>query len=220
MPCRLFPSGNRSQLDGRTCFAGLDLSSTTDISALVLVFPADDHYDVLPFFWVPEEGARRREKQDHAPYVSWIQQRLIEASPGEVIDYERIRTKLNELGKRFRIEQIAIDRWNATQLATQLDDDGFEIVSFGQGYASMSAPTKKLEELVLSQKLRHAGNPVLRWMAGNVAIEQDAADNWKPSKKKSQERIDGIVALVMAVDLATRYVEHKSIYSERGALFL
>ena len=84
----------------------------------------------------------------------------------------------------------------------------------------MSAPTKKLEELVLSMKLRHAGHPVLRWMAGNVAIEQDAADNWKPSKKKSQERIDGIVALVMAVDLATRHLEYKSIYSERGMLFL
>ncbi|WP_199195170.1 MULTISPECIES: terminase large subunit [Pirellulaceae] len=208
------------ELDGRTCFAGLDLSATTDISALVLVFPGDDHYDVLPLFWVPEEGARRREKRDHAPYVPWIQQRLIEASPGEVIDYERIRSKINQLDKRFKIEQIAIDRWNATQLATQLDDDGFKIVSFGQGYASMSAPTKKLEELVLSQKLRHAGNPVLRWMAGNVAIEQDAADNWKPSKKKSQERIDGIVALVMAVDLATRHVEYESIYREPGGLFL
>lgn len=93
-------------------------------------------------------------------------------------------------------------------------------MSFGQGYASISAPTKKLEELVLSRKLRHSGHPVLRWMAGNVAIEQDAADNWKPSKKKSQERIDGFVALVMAVDLATRHVEYESPYSKRGMLFL
>lgn len=175
---------------------------------------------MLPFFWVPEEGARRREKRDHAPYVPVDSAKVHRSVTGEVVDYERIRARSNELGKRFKFEQIAIDRWNATQLATQLDDDGFEIVSFGQGYASMSAPTKGLEELVLSRKLRHAGHPVLRWMADNVAIEQYAADNWKPSKKKSQERIDGIVALVMAVDMATRHVEYKSPYSKRGMLFL
>ena len=87
-----------------------------------------------------------------------------------------------------------MDRWNATQLATQLTDDGFEMVAFGQGYASMNWPTKKLEEVMLAQRLSHGGHPVLRWMAGNVSIETDAVDNWKPSKKKSRERIDGIVA--------------------------
>jgi len=190
-------------LEGRDCFAGLDLSSTTDISALVLVFPGDDRYDVLPFFWVPEEGARVRERRDRVPYGQWIRSGLITATPGEVVDYDVIRKAINDLGHRFRIREIAIDRWNATQLATQLEGDGFEMVAFGQGYASMSAPTKRLEELVLSRKLAHADHPVLRWMAGNVAIEKDAADNWKPSKKRSRERIDGIVALVMAIDRAT-----------------
>ena len=136
----------------------------------------------------------------------------MEATPGEVVDYDRIRKRMNELNKQYHINQVAIDRWNATQLATQLAGDGFEMVAFGQGYASMSAPTKKLEEVVLAGRLRHGGHPVLRWMAGNVSIEQDAADNWKPSKKKSCERIDGIVALIMGLDLASREAEFHSIY--------
>jgi phage terminase large subunit-like protein len=190
-------------LDGRECFAGLDLSSTTDVSALVLAFPgADDHYDVLPFFWVPEEGARNRERRDRVPYTQWIRDEYIQATSGQVIDYDVIRKRINELSQRYSIRQIALDRWNATQLATQLEGDGFEMVAFGQGYASMNAPTKKLEELVLSERVSHGGHPVLRWMAGNVSLEKDAADNWKPSKKKSIERIDGIVALVMAIGLA------------------
>jgi phage terminase large subunit-like protein len=207
-------------LDGRKCFAGLDLSSTTDISALVLVFLVDDIYRVLPFFFVPEEGARLRERRDHVPYTQWIRQGLIRATPGEVVDYEVIRRKINELGQRYEIREIALDRWNATQLATQLTDDGFEMVAFGQGYASMNAPTKKLEELVLSGKIAHGGNPVLRWMAGNVSLEKDAADNWKPSKKKSVERIDGIVAMIMGIDRASTQPEYTSIYDKRGILTL
>ena len=130
-----------------------------------------------------------------------------------------IRRRINELGKRFNIRQIAIDRWNATQLATQLDGDGFEIVAFGQGYASMSAPTKRLEELILSRKIAHAGHPVLRWMASNVSLETDAADNWKPSKKRSPERIDGIVAVIMALAQAMNEpIRRKSVYERRGVL--
>ncbi len=169
----------------------------------MLVFQSEGRYAVLPHFWVPKEGARQRERRDRVPYGQWIRQGLVEATPGEVIDYDHIRRRINELGERYHIQEIAIDRWNATQLASQLDGDGFEVVAFGQGYASMNWPTKKLEELVLGQKLAHGGHPVLRWMAGNVSIEKDAADNWKPSKKKSTERIDGIVALIMGVDRAT-----------------
>lgn len=150
-----------------------------------------------------EEGARLRERRDHVPYTQWIRQGHIQATPGEVVDYDVIRQRITELGEHFDIREICIDRWNATQLATQLAGDGFEIVAFGQGYDSMNAPTKKLEELVLSAKIAHGGNPVLRWMAGNVSIEQDAAGNWKPSKKKSIERIDGIVGLIMGLDRAT-----------------
>ncbi len=191
-------------LAGKDCWAALDLSSTRDVTALVLVFREEEHFAALPFFWIPEEGARQRERRDHVPYPQWIREGHIEATPGEVIDYERIRNKINELSQTYHIREIAIDRWNATQLATQLMDDGFEVVAFGQGYASMNAPTKMLEEVILAGRLAHGGHPVLRWMAGNVSIETDAADNWKPSKKKSIERIDGIVALIMALDRAVR----------------
>jgi phage terminase large subunit-like protein len=189
-------------LDGWQCYGGLDLSSTTDITAFVLVFPSDDRYDVLTWFWVPEEGAAQREKRDRVPYRTWIKQGLIEATPGEVVDYERIRQTIVELGERYNIAEIAVDRWNATQITSQLSNDGFEIVAFGQGFASMNSPTKKLEELILAKTLAHGGNPVLRWIAGNVSVEKDAADNWKPSKKRSPERIDGIVALIMAAGRA------------------
>lgn len=205
-------------LAGKDCWAALDLSSTRDVTALVLVFHNDETYRALPFFWIPAEGARQRERRDHVPYPQWIREGHIDATPGEVIDYERIRAKVNELNKTYRIREIAIDRWNATQLATQLYDDGLEVVAFGQGYASMNWPTKMLEEVVLAEKLAHGGHPVLRWMAGNVSIETDAADNWKPSKKKSIERIDGIVALIMALDRASRF--EPSVYEKRGPLFI
>jgi len=207
-------------LEKCVCWAGLDLSSTQDITALVLVFRDENHYSAIPFFWVPEEGARQRARRDRVPYTDWIDDGYITATPGEVIDYERIRAKINELGKQYQILEIAVDRWNATQLATQLTDDGFEMVAFGQGYASMNWPTKKLEEVMLAQRLSHGGHPVLRWMAGNVSIETDAADNWKPSKKKSRERIDGIVALIMALDRASRQEEFTSVYDKRGPLFI
>jgi phage terminase large subunit-like protein len=140
--------------------------------------------------------------RDHS---QWIREGHIEATPSEAIDYAYIRKRVNELGLIYHIETIAIDRWNATQLAGELEQDGFEMVAFGQGFASMNWPTKKLEKIVLSAKLAHGGNPVLRWMAANVSLETDAADNWKPSKKKSRERIDGIVALIMGLERATTH---------------
>lgn len=190
-------------LEGRDCFAGLDLSTTTDLSALLLIFPPvegceDDIYDVLAFFWMPREHARLHERRDAVPYLSWIDQGLIEATPGEVVDYEVIRKRINELSHRFRIRQIAADPWNATGLVTQWQNDGLEVQMFRQGYASISAPSKELEELVVGKRLRHGGNAVLGWMAANTTVEQDAAGNLKPSKAKSTGRIDGIVALGLA----------------------
>lgn len=207
-------------LKGCECFAGLDLSSTTDISALVLVFPQEDRHAVLPFFWVPGEGAERRERKDRVPYQRWIKDNHIEATEGEVIDYDVIRRRVNELNQKYHIREIAIDRWNATQLATQLEGDGLEVIAFGQGYSSMNAPTKRLEELVLSGRLVHGDHPVLRWMAGNVSIEKDAADNWKPSKKKSMERIDGIVATIMGLARADAADEEVGAFKIGDSIFL
>ncbi|MHC4579791.1 MAG: terminase TerL endonuclease subunit, partial [Planctomycetota bacterium] len=134
---------------------------------------------------------------------------------------DTVRARIKELAEIFDLQEIAFDRWGAQQLVTQLGNDGHEVVAFGQGYASLSAPSKELEKLVLSGDLRHGGHPVLRWCASNVMIESDAAGNLKPSKKKSTERIDGIVALVMAIGRAiVREKPYRSIYETRGILQL
>ena len=212
--------GDLPDLAGRECFAALDLSTTTDISAFVLAFPIDGTVHLLPFFWVPSEGVYKRSKRDRVPYEVWLKSGHIEATDGTVIDYDVIRKRINELSEIYQIKEIAIDRWNATQLATQLAGDGFDIVAFGQGYASMSGPTKELEKLVLGQQLNHGDNPVLRWMASNVSIEQDAAGNIKASKAKSTERIDGIVAGIMALGRVIANQEPVEVYASGEFTFI
>jgi phage terminase large subunit-like protein len=207
-------------LAGRLCFAGLDLATTTDIAALVLAFPIGGKVHLLPFFFVPEEGIKRRSDRDRVPYVDWVRQGHIIATEGNVIDYDVIRAKVNALSEKYQIKEIAIDRWNATQLSTQLTGDGFEMIGFGQGFASMSGPTKELERRVISKEVNHAGNPVLRWMASNVSIKQDPAGNMKPDKGRSTERIDGIVAALMALGrcMASDH-ERGSAYDHEGITF-
>ena len=205
-------------LEGRQCYAGLDLASTKDVTALVLVFPDDDGgYDVLAFFWVPIDTLHERVSRDRVPYDRWLSDGFLLKTDGNVCDYDTIREAIRDLSERYDIREIAFDRWGATQLVTQLQSDGATCVPFGQGFGSMAAPTKELDKLVAEGSLRHGGHPVLRWMAGNVATEQDAAGNLKPSKKKSREKIDGIVALIMAVDRATRNTGSTSVYDRDGA---
>jgi phage terminase large subunit-like protein len=192
-----------SPAPGSTGYAGLDLSSTTDVSALVLLVPDGDTYRTLCRFWLPAEGLRERCQRDRAPYDAWERDGFLTLTPGDVVNYDVIRTEIRELGDQFDIREIAIDRWNATQLATQLTEDGFTVAAFGQGFASMAAPTKELMSVLLGRRLIHGGNPVLRWMASNVAVQQDAAGNLKPDKAHSTGRIDGIVSLIMALARAT-----------------
>ena len=214
-----------AQLVGRRAYVGIDLSSTTDITAVVFVFPdGDGGYDVFPYFFVPEENAQHRANRDRVPYPLWIEQGYIDATEGNVVDYAYIRALVTEadsrLGVRFDIHEIPIDRWNSTQLQTELMNDGFTVVPFGQGFASMTAPTKEVERLLLDRKLRHGGNPVLRWMAANVSVRTDPAGNLKPDKEKSTERIDGIVAMVMAVGRAMVNDDGRSIYEDSPIRFL
>jgi phage terminase large subunit-like protein len=188
--------------EDRDWYAGLDLASTTDMSALVLVSQADDGtFDVLPWFWVPQQNAAERTLRDKVDYLGWIRDGHVQATDGNVTDYDVIRRDVLEIAKRYRIKQLGIDRWNATQLATQLQGEGLEVVGYGQGYGSMSAPSKQLETLIASGRIRHGGHPVLSWMASNVAVQSDHQGNIKPSKAKSTERIDGIVSLVMALGI-------------------
>lgn len=210
------------QLHKRYASAGLDLSSTTDLSAFVLLIPPKekegDPSDVLAWFWMPEENIAKRAKKDGVPYDIWVRDGFIEATPGNVVDYDVIRKRINEINsERFYLHEIALDRWNATQIATQLQQDGFTVVPFGQGYRDMSAPTKDLEALIMGKRIRHGGNPVLRWMADNVSVKQDPAGNLKPDKAKSNGRIDGIVALIMALGRANVNPPPESVYGPSGA---
>jgi phage terminase large subunit-like protein len=210
-------------LKGRVCYGGLDLSSTSDITAFVLVFPpidGEDKYTILPFFWLPEETLSLRVRRDHVPYDVWQKQGYIHTTEGNVIHYDFIENFIDELGAEYNIREIAFDRWGAVQMVQNLEGLGFAVVPFGQGFRDMSPPTKELMRLVLEGKIAHGGNPVLRWMVDNIYVKTDPAGNIKPNKEKSTEKIDGAVAAIMALDRAVRGgdVAGGSVYDDRGIL--
>ena len=207
-------------LRGRTCYGGLDLSSSVDISAFVMVFPpqsAEDQYQVICRFFIPEEAMIERSKKDRVPYDAWVRQGYITSTVGNTIDYDFIIEQIDEDAQSYDLKEIAFDRWGATKMIQKLQELGGEefVVQFGQGFASMSPPMKELEKLILSHELAHGNNPVLTWMADNLVARQDPAGNIKPDKERSREKIDGMVALIMALDRATRH-EGGSIYESRG----
>ena len=196
----------RQRLKGRPCYVGLDLSSTTDLTALVGVFPDATGSMCCRNFSSRRNGFADRSLRDRVPYDEWARRGVITATPGNIIDYEYIRQTLHRMGGEFDLKTIGFDPWNATDLMTRLQEqDGLTCVAVRQGFASLSAPSKALEAAILSRRLRHNGHPVLRWCIGNVALETDAAGNIKPSKAASTERIDGVVALVMAIDQMDRH---------------
>ena len=211
-------------LDGRVCYAGLDLSSTSDLTTLVLVFPPSDEsepYVVLPFFWLPEETLPLRVRRDHVMYDVWEKQGFLQTTEGNVVHYGFIEKFICELGENYNIREIAYDRWNATQMVQNLEDDGFTMIPFGQGFRDMSPPTKELMRIVLEHRLNHGGHPVLRWNFDNAYVRTDPAGNLKLDKEKSTEKIDGAVALVMALDRAMKNQNgSESVYDDRGLLLL
>lgn len=216
---------NEDDLEGRVCYGGLDLSSTTDITAFVLVFPPqdeDDKYMVLPYFWIPEDNLDLRVRRDHVPYDVWERQGTLQTTEGNVVHYGYIEKFIERLGERFNIREIAFDRWGAVQMVQNLEGMGFTVVPFGQGFKDMSPPTKELMKLVLEEKIAHGGHPVLRWMMDNIFIRTDPAGNIKPDKEKSTEKIDGAVATIMALDRAIRCGNDTgaSVYDDRGILFI
>jgi phage terminase large subunit-like protein len=169
------------------------------------VFPPDGDeglWHVLSRYFVPEDNLRKRAERDRVPYDLWAGQGFIEATAGNVVDYGAIEERVRADAALFEVKEIAYDPWNATHLALRLQDEGAKMIEFRQGFRSMAAPTRELEKLIVSQKLAHGANPVTRWMAANVAVAQDPAGNLKPAKDKSTERIDGIVAIIMALGRA------------------
>ena len=214
---------DETSLVGRRCFAGVDLASTADICAIVYLFPPEEEdgtFDVACRFFVPRERIAERVRRDRVAYDVWERRSMLIATEGNVLDYEYVISQVEADGATFDIQLLGCDRWNSTHFTTRLADRGFDaerIVAVGQGYASMSEPSKMLERLVLSQRLDHAGHPVLRWMAENVAITQDPAGNIKPAKDKSSEKIDGIAALVDAIFVHLNgEPESASVYETRG----
>ena len=214
---------DEDELEGRVCYGGLDLSSTTDITAFVLVFPPqdeDDKYIILPYFWVPEDTLDLRVRRDHVPYDVWERKGYLQTTEGNVVHYGYIEKFIERLGERFNIREIAFDRWGAVQMVQNLEGMGFTVVPFGQGFKDMSPPTKELMKLVLEQRIAHGGQPVLRWNMDNIFIRTDPAGNIKADKEKSTEKIDGAVATIMALDRAIRCGNDagESVYDTRGLL--
>ena len=216
---------SEDDLEGRICYGGLDLSSTTDITAFVLVFPPldeEDKYYILPYFWIPEETLDLRVRRDHVPYDLWERQGTLMTTEGNVVHYGYIEKFIERLGERFNIREIAFDRWGAVQMVQNLEGLGFTVVPFGQGFKDMSPPTKELMKLVLEEKIAHGGHPVLRWMMDNIFIRTDPAGNIKADKEKSTEKIDGAIATIMGLDRAIRCGNDTgaSVYDSRGLLFI
>jgi phage terminase large subunit-like protein len=224
-------------LRGRMCYGGLDLSSTTDTTALIWLFPPEkdgDSYEILCRFFIPEDNMLERVRKDRVPYDVWVREGFITATSGNVLDYANILNTIANDTTSFNVQELAFDRWGSQKITTDLQDIGFEIksdssksessgrtlVQFGQGFASMSSPSKELERLILSKMIAHNNNPVLAWMMSNVVIKIDPAGNIKPDKEKSIERIDGVVALVMAIDRAVRQNNTSSVYESRGAMLI
>ena len=209
-------------VSGLPCWGGLDLASTTDLTAFALVWPLEDGRSALRvWYWAPENAAKERERRNRPRLDTWIRDGWIAETPGAATDYDRVRSDIQGLAEEFQIIDIAFDPWNASQLAGQLMDDGISVVKFGQGYRSMTGPSKLFEAAVLDSRIVHDRNPVLVWNVESCQVEQDAAGNIKPSKARSHQKIDGVVAAVMAMGrsgLAEKSAGGASCYEEGGMI--
>lgn len=209
------------ELRKRECVGGLDLASTGDMNALCLLFREGEIYKALWRFWMPEVAAVKRERKTRLPFKTWASQGLITLTEGDETDYAAIRKDIGEICDQYPIRELAVDRlFQGAQLSQDLIKDGMNVITFGMGFLSMTAPTKEMERLVNRGEFHHGGNPVARWMAGNTAAETDSAGNIKPSKSKSTEKIDGIVAAIMALGRGMVTEDHSSVYEDRGILVL
>ena len=214
-------------LAGRPGYGGLDLSAVSDLTAWVVAFPrglesgesgqGPGVIDLWCRCWCPESRLTDAGNRYAEQYQAWARAGFLTVTPGNAIDYQRVKADILDDASRFRVVDLNVDRlFQGYQLAQELADEGLTVVGMGQGFLSMAAPMKTIERLLLEHRLNHGGNPILRWMAGNVAVKQDPAGNLKPDKASSQGKIDGIVATVMALDRWERNENGPSVYEERG----
>lgn len=215
-------------LRGHPCYGAFDISSRQDVTALVLVFPperreSEDPYRILPYFWIPEEAMRERERIDRVPYSVWVKQGLMFTCPGSIIDEDMIEKHILALkANQFDIQQLAFDKWNAQWLGVRLERSGIEMVEVPQTIGHLTAGTKALDDLSVQGRIAHGGNPVLRWMLSCTDVVGDKNQNLRPVKpeRKTGKRIDGVVATIMAVGRAIVHQEVRSVYETRGVRYI
>ena len=206
-----------ADLTGRTCYAGLDLASTIDLASYALDFPdAEGGHDVLWRVFTPASALAALDRRTGGKASVWAADGLLTVTEGNVIDYDAIKVALREDAETYDLREVAFDRWGATQLSTELLEEGFPLIQTGQGFASMSGPTKELLRLVASGNYRHGDNPVARWQAANLIVRTDPSGNLKPDKAKSTDKIDSIVASIMALDRALRHGAAQTDYAAAG----
>lgn len=208
------------KLKPHPCYAGLDLASVADLTAFVLVWPVKQYSYAYPWFFLPADDLAERSKHDNVPYVEWAKQGYLELTPGAVTDWRFVTARIKQLARIFKLKQIGFDRYGARDTVSDLMEVGIDVADTGQGFISMNAPSRRLEELVLSKHLVHTGHPILRWNLDCTTVDQDASANIKPVKpnrQKGSKRIDGIVALIMAIDCAMR---NEKKPTTPGVLFL
>ena len=199
--------------EGKSCYAGLDLSSTQDLTALSLCFYKDEKYYLFTFPFCPSENIKIRSRRDKVPYEQWVNENKLTATEGNAVDYDFIINKISALATKYNICGIAVDRWNSSAITTKLMELGFNVIAFGQGYSSMTSPVRSMERLVLNKGIIHDNHPVLRWCMSNIILKVDAAGNAKCDKAKSRERIDCVIASLMALEECSK-VNHELGKSE------
>jgi len=212
------------QLKPYTCYGGLDLSTVTDLTAFVLAWQIKETIYIHPWFFIPEEGLAERSKKDNVPYTEWLEAGYLEVCPGSIVDKTYVIDRLRDLSKAFKILEVGYDNWGARDIVADLKTNGVTAIDCSQYISAMTAPSKRLESLVLSKQLIHTGHPLLRWNLDCVTIYSDVNANIKPIKPdrmKSSKRIDGVIALIMAISRVQQAKKpFKSIYSTRGVLTL
>jgi phage terminase large subunit-like protein len=207
----------KEELIDKTCYIGIDLASTSDLTALVAVFPPCYQFEkfrVLAKFYLPQDAVEKR-KKDRVHYDVWVKKGLIHVNEGNTTDYDYMLEDLERLWKIYNIGMVSVDKWNGAYFATKVQQMGLKVEFWGQDMQSQATPTRELEKLLLEKGIEHDGNEVLRWNAKNVAVRQDARGNLRPDKDKSKEKIDGIVALINGLGRAL-LEKGASIYETQG----
>ena len=213
------------QLRGRKAYGGLDLAAVEDVTAFVLAIPMEDEsIKIVPFLFVSEAAVERRRNQTGGSYDKFVSNGELIVTEGNSTDYNVIQKKILECAEIFDIQSIAFDRWNSNSLVQQLTEKGLDLDPFGQGFISMTSPIKSCEILVKKKLLHHGGHGMLRWMVSNIVTKKDDAENIKFSKAKAGDKIDGIVAMVMAIGemmtMENNDVTGSSTYESQGIRML